>query len=86
MRRLAEEPDRALSRPREPEGEAHERGLAAAVGPGHRDELALLDREVDVREHRLARSVREADPGELDRYRHPSPSRSASRFARMTVK
>ena len=86
MGRLSEQAHVARRRARETEGEPHERRLAAAVRPGHRDELALLDREVDVREHRLTGAVREADLRELDRYRHPSPSFSASRFARMTVK
>ena len=51
---LAEEQRAARGRPLEPEHEPDERRLAAAVGAGDRDELAPLDGEVDVREHRPA--------------------------------
>ena len=85
-RRLAEEERLARRRPLEPERQPHQRRLAAAVRTGDRDELARLDGELDVLEHRPAAVVGERDVAQLDRYRHPRAFRSAARFSRMTEK
>ena len=85
-RLLAEEESFAGRGTLEAESQAHQRRLAAAVRPGDRDELAGLNREAHVLEHRAAAVVGERDVAQLDRYRHPSASRSAARFSRMTEK
>ena len=86
VRRLAVEQYAARRRPLQFEEEPEEGRLAAAVRPGDGHELALLDAEVDVLEHRLLGPVAEADAVELDRYRHPRATRSVARLRRITEK
>ena len=57
---LAEERCRSRLRLLEPEQDAQQRRLAAAVRAGHRDELALVDGEVDVAKHRRPARIGEA--------------------------
>jgi hypothetical protein len=64
---LTEEECCALRRPLQPEDDAYERRLAAAVRARDGDELALADPEVDVFEDALTGPVAERDPFELDR-------------------
>ncbi len=45
---------RAGGRAHEAEHGAHQRGLAGAVGAEHANEFAVLDRQADVGENRLA--------------------------------
>ena len=80
VRRLAEEQHRARRRPLEPEHEPQQRRLAAAVRAGDRDELALLDREVDVREHALRprRRTRRRSSSTASGIRAPSAARRGS--------
>ena len=54
-------------RPLEAEREPEQGRLAAAVRAGDRDELALLDAQVDVLQHLRPLAVREVDPGQLER-------------------
>ena len=63
---LAEQARGAQGRALEPERHAEERRLAAAVRAGNGDELARLDREVDVAEHRRPAGVGERDAAERD--------------------
>ena len=65
--RLAEEQHASARRPLEPEREPQQRRLAAAVRAGDRDELAVLDAQVDAGEHRPAARVGEVDAVELER-------------------
>ena len=65
VRRLPEQLGGTGLRPCQPEREANERRLAAAVGTGDRHELAFANREVDVRHDWLAGQVAEGDPREL---------------------
>ena len=65
-RRVAEQTRRPAVRLLEPEREAEQRRLAAAVRPGDGDELAVLDREVDVLQHEAAGAVAERDVAQLD--------------------
>ena len=66
-RRLAEERTSPARRPLEAEREPQQRRLAAAVRAGDRDELALLDAQVDVSQHRRPLAVGEVDAVELER-------------------
>ena len=67
LRGLAVEQREAARRPLQAEHEPHERRLAAPVRPGHGDELAGGDAEVDVLQHVAAALVRERDAPQLDR-------------------
>ena len=64
---LAEDPREPLLRTLEPEHDPKERRLPATVGAGDRDELARLDRQVNVAEHRRSSRIRELDVREFDR-------------------
>jgi hypothetical protein len=64
---LAEEAHAAGCRPLEPEREAEQRRLAAAVRAGDGDELAGGDDQIDVAQNRLPVQIREVDVLELDR-------------------
>ena len=61
------EEGRTLVRPLEPEEDANERRLPAAVGTRDRDKLALAECEAHVLEHELPRLVAEGDADELGR-------------------
>src|SRR6185436_13927933 len=50
-----------------------DRGLARTRGPQDGDELAVLDREVDLLQH-PGRAERLADPFQLQKNRHPFPT------------
>src|SRR6185436_18238286 len=50
-----------------------DRGLAGARRPQDGDELAVLDREVDLLQH-PGRAERLADPFQLQKNRHPLPT------------
>jgi hypothetical protein len=63
--RLAVQERRARIGSFEPEEDAHERRLAAAVGACEGDELALTERKVDVLEHVLPGPVPERDITQL---------------------
>ena len=86
VRGLAEEERLARARTLDPENESQQRRLAAAVGPGDRDELPSLDGQVDVGEHGWPLAVRERQRSGLDGYRHPRAFRRVARFSRMTEK
>ena len=64
--RLAVEERRPGGRTLEPEHDADQGGLAAAVRPRDGDELALSELQVDSFEDALSRPVAERDVGELD--------------------
>ena len=64
--RLAVQERRARTGSFEPEEDAHERRLAAAVGACDGDELAFAECEVDVLEHVLTGPVPERDVAQLD--------------------
>jgi hypothetical protein len=66
-RRLAEEERLAFRRVLEPDGDAEERRLAAAVRAGEGDELAGLDLELDIVQDLGSTRVGEADVTQLER-------------------
>ena len=74
----------------EPEREAQQRRLAAAVRPGDPDERPVLDGERDALERGRTAPIGERDVLELDRgnraHVHPRAARSAARFWRITLK
>jgi hypothetical protein len=84
--RLAEEQCLTAQRLLQPDGDAQQRCLPAAVRPGDRDELTRFDDEIDLVENLGPAGVAEADIAELDSYRHPSAVRRCARFDLMTVK
>ena len=74
---LAAQPDLALARSEEAGDRAQRRGLAGAVGPDQRDDLALIDREADAAQ-RVDRAVVGVDVLELEEGGHvrlPRPRR-----------
>ncbi len=89
-RRAAEHQHASGRRALEPEREAQQRRLAAAVRPGDPDERPLLDGERDVLERRGTAPIGERDVLELDRggraHVHPRAARNAARFWRITLK
>jgi hypothetical protein len=56
-----------MCRPLQPERDSQQCRLAASVWPRDRDELALLDTQIDVLQHLWALAVGEVDPGQLER-------------------
>ena len=76
---FADEADFAVDRPAKPAQRAHQRRLAGAVRPEHRDHLALRDRDRDVAQH-VHRPVAGAQA--VRREQLPSPRRAARRLAR----
>ena len=74
----------------EPEREAQQCRLAAAVRPGDPDERSLLDGEGDALERGRTAPIRERDVLELDGgdrgHVHPRAVRNAARFRRITLK
>ena len=70
----------------QPEDEAKQRRLAAAVRPGDRDELAALDGELHVTQHGRTVPVGKRHMLEANGYWHASAFRSEARFCRISVR